>query len=65
MKCPNPPLLWKLFQNKKQDYPLMRDPKGNPKCYELTDQERQEAAQRLAQQLRERASEQAHTYYGA
>jgi hypothetical protein len=58
-------MITKLFQKKQQDYPLMRDPKGNPKCYELTDQEREEAAQRLAQQLRERALEQAHTYYGA
>jgi hypothetical protein len=58
-------MIAKLFQKKQRDYPLMRDPKGNPKCYELTDQEREEAAQRLAQQLRERAAEQAHTYYGA
>jgi len=58
-------MIAKLFQSKTREYPLMRDPKRNPKCYELTDQERQEAAQRLAQQLRERASEQAHTYYGA
>jgi hypothetical protein len=58
-------MIAKLFQKKQLDYPLMRDPKGNPKCYELTDQEREEAAQRLDQQLRERAAEQAHTYYGA
>jgi hypothetical protein len=58
-------MIAKLFQKKQRDYPLMRDPKGNPKCYELTDQEREEAAQRLDQQLRERAIEQAHTYYGA
>ena len=58
-------MIAKLFQKKQRDYPLMRDPKGNPKCYELTDQEREEAAQRLAQQLRERAAEQAQTYYGA
>jgi hypothetical protein len=58
-------MIAKLFQKKQQDYPLMRDPKGNPKCYELTDQEREEAAQRLDQQLRERAAEQAQTYYGS
>jgi hypothetical protein len=58
-------MIAKLFQKKQKDYPLMRDPKGNPKCYELTDQEREEAAQRLAQELRERTAEQAHTYYGA
>jgi hypothetical protein len=58
-------MIAKLFQKKQQDYPLMRDPKGNPKCYELTDQERKEAVQRVDQQLRERAAEQAQTYYGA
>jgi hypothetical protein len=58
-------MITKLFKSKSHNYPLMRDPKGNPKCYELTDQEREEAAQRLAQELRERAAEQAHTYYGA
>lgn len=46
-------------------YPLMRDPKRNPKCYELTDQERKEAAQRVDRLLRERAVEQTHGYYGA
>ena len=50
-------MIAKLFQKKQRDYPLMRDPKGNPKCYELTDQEREEAAQRLAQKLRERTAE--------
>jgi len=58
-------MISKLFQKKQRDYPLMRDPKGNPKCYELTDQERKEAVQRVDQQLRERAVEQAQTYYGA
>jgi hypothetical protein len=58
-------MIAKLFQKKQQDYPLMRDPKGNPKCYELTDQEREEAAQQVDRLLRERAAEQAHTYYGA
>jgi len=58
-------MISKLFQKKQRDYPLMRDPKGNPKRYELTDQERKEAVQRVDQQLRERAVEQAQTYYGA
>jgi hypothetical protein len=58
-------MIAKLFQKKQRDYPLMRDPNGNPKCYELTDQERKEAVQRVDQQLRERAAEQAQTYYGA
>lgn len=47
------------------DYPLMRDPKRNPKCYELTDQEREEAVQRVDRILRERAIEHTHGYYGA
>lgn len=53
----------KIYQE--LDYPLMRDPKRNPKCYELTDQEREEAVQRVDQLLRERALEQTHGYYGA
>ena len=47
------------------NYPLMRDPKRNPKCYELTDQEREEAVQRVDRILRERALEHSHGYYGA
>ena len=47
------------------DYPLMRDPKRNPKCYELTDQEREEAVQRVDRLLRERAVENEQGYYGA
>jgi hypothetical protein len=59
-------MIAKLFQPKPNlVYPQMRDPERNPKCYELTDQEREEAAQRVDQLLRERAVEQAHTYYGA
>ncbi len=59
-------MIKKIFKlSKDLTYPLMRDPKRNPKCYELTDQEREEAAQRVDQLLRERAVEQAHTYYGA
>lgn len=46
-------------------YPLMRDPKRNPKCYELTDQEREEATQRVDQLLRERDTERTHGYFGA
>jgi len=47
------------------DYPLMRDPQRNPKCYELTDQEREEAVQRVDRILRERALENEQGYYGA
>lgn len=46
-------------------YPQMRDPKGNPKCYELTDQEREEAVRRVDRILRERAIENEQGYYGA
>ena len=35
-------------------YPLMRDPQRQPKCYELTDQERLEAVQRVNQLLEKR-----------
>jgi len=59
-------MIKKIFKPSKDlSYPLMRDPKRNPKCYELTDQEREEAIQRVDRILRERASEQAQTYYGA
>jgi hypothetical protein len=59
-------MIKKIFKlTKDQTYPLMRDPKRNPKCYELTDQEREEAIQRVDRILRERAAEQAQTYYGA
>jgi hypothetical protein len=59
-------MITKLFKPQpKFDYPLMRDPKRNPKCYELTDQEREEAVQQVDRVLRERALEQAQTYYGA
>lgn len=43
----------------------MRDPKRNPKCYELTDQEREEAIQRVDRILRERDLERTHGYFGA
>lgn len=54
-----------LFEKRNHTYPLMRDPKRNPKCYELTDQEREEAVQRVDQLLRERAAEHEQGYYGA
>jgi hypothetical protein len=47
------------------NYPLMRDPKRQPKCYELTDQEREEAVQRVDELLRERTAKHDHGYYGA
>jgi hypothetical protein len=59
-------MIKKIFKlSKDQTYPLMRDPQRNPKCYELTDQEREEAVQRVDRILRERKIEQEHGYYGA
>jgi hypothetical protein len=56
----------KLFQPQPNlTYPLMRDPARQPKCYELTDQERAEAVLRTEQLLKERDREQSHGYYGA
>jgi hypothetical protein len=52
-------------KNLSHQYPLMRDPKRNPKCYELTDQEREEAVQRVAELLRKKSEEVKHVYYGA
>lgn len=54
-------MITKLFKLKKDlNYPLMRDPKRNPKCYELTDQERKEAVQQVDRILRERTAKQTH-----
>lgn len=58
-------MIQKLFETVDHHYPLMRDPQRQPKCYELTDQEREEAIQRVDQLLRERSVEQEHGYYGA
>ncbi len=59
-------MIKKLFKPQPNfSYALMRDPKRNPKCYELTDQEREEAARRVDQLLRERAIEHEQGYYGA
>jgi hypothetical protein len=52
-------MIKKLFRNKQQGYPLMRDPARHPKCYELTDKEREEAVQRVDQLLRKRTIESA------
>ena len=36
-------------------YPLMRDPQRQPKCYELTDDERMKAVEKVDQLLKSRA----------
>ncbi len=59
-------MIKKIFKSQSNNrYPLMRDPKRNPRCYELTDKEREEAIQRVDRILRERDSEHAQGYYGA
>jgi hypothetical protein len=58
-------MIKKFFKTQDHKYPLMRDPKRNPRCYELTDKEREEAARRVDQLLRERTVEHSHGYYGA
>ena len=60
-------MIKKIFHTQDHKYPLMRDPTRNPRCYELTDKEREEAARRVDHLLRERAIEleQSHEYYGA
>jgi hypothetical protein len=53
-------MIKRLFrQGTNHQYPLMRDPQRNPKCYELTDQEREEATRRVDNLLRRRAIERA------
>lgn len=48
------------------DYPLMRDPARQPKCYEMTEEERLQAVTQLAKLLQQRRRDEAeNTYYGA
>lgn len=46
-------------------YPLMRDPKRNPKCYELTDAERMAAVKLADELLLARELEASKQYWGA
>ena len=47
-------------------YPLMRDPARQPKCYEMTEEERLEAVTQVAKLLEQRRRNDANnTYYGA
>jgi hypothetical protein len=55
----------KLLRVDTLTYPLMRDPARQPKCYEMTEEERAEAVQRTEQLLKEKVLEQSHGYYGA
>ena len=54
-----------LKKTANHQYPLMRDPERKPKCYELTDQEREEATRRVDQLLRDRDVDRIHGYFGA
>jgi hypothetical protein len=53
-----------LRPSRNGQYPLMRDLARQPKCYELTDQERLEAVKRVDQLLAEQAAEAKNVYYG-
>jgi hypothetical protein len=44
-----------LRQSMNIQYPLMRDPQRQPKCYELTDDERMKAVEKVDQLLKSRA----------
>jgi hypothetical protein len=46
-------------------YPLMRDPQFQPKCYELTDAERLAALARSDELLAKRVANQVPGYFGA
>jgi hypothetical protein len=51
--------------NKHLSYPLMRDPKRNPKCYELTDIERLAAVELADKLLKEQELKNSNQYWGA
>jgi hypothetical protein len=56
----------KLLQVDTLTYPLMRDPARQPKCYEMTEEERLEAVTQVAKLLEQRRRDEvANTYYGA
>jgi hypothetical protein len=56
----------RLLQTTSLDYPLMRDPTHQPKCYEMTEEERVEAVAQVAKLLEQRRrNEVMNTYYGA
>lgn len=55
-----------LKQYSHPDYPLMRDPARQPKCYEMTEEERLEAVTQVAKLLEQRRRDEVqNTYYGA
>jgi hypothetical protein len=54
----------RLFPLTGTSYPLMRDPQRQPKCYELTDQERDEAVRKTDALLKEKRLLSTPGYYG-
>lgn len=59
-------MIAKLFRPRPNlTYPLMRDPKRNPKCYEMTEEERAKAVQKVDQLLKKKAVDSQNVYYGA
>jgi hypothetical protein len=58
-------LLEKLLSNNNHQYPLMRDPLRNPKCYEMTDEERLAAITKSDELLKQRTENHVPDYYGA
>jgi hypothetical protein len=47
-------MITKLFRPQPNlTYPLMRDPKRNPKCYEMTEEEQLQAVKQIAERLRQ------------
>jgi hypothetical protein len=59
--------LFKLFERSKNNYhyPLMRDPLGNPRCYEMTNEERLAALARSDELLKQRVENHVPNYFGA
>ena len=56
----------RLLRTTSLEYPLMRDPARQPKCYEMTEEERLEAVTQVAKLLEQRRrNEVMNTYYGA
>jgi hypothetical protein len=56
----------KLLQVDTLTYPLMRDPARQPKCYEMTEEERLTAVAQVAKLLEQRRRDEVqNTYYGA
>ena len=58
-------MIKKIFKSQNLSYPLMRDPKRQPKCYDMTEEERLQAVKVIAERLRQHTEESSNVYYGA